>query len=326
MTLRILTYLIIGLLSVVFSRDAQAVDLSHEPIKPIPEAVELDPKRVALGKQLFHDTLLSKNKKISCASCHDIQSYGISPGVKLSRPGVNGIAEPINVPTVFNSGFNFIHFWDGRADSLEEQIDGPLHNENEMGMSWPEVMKRLNQQEHYQDSFIELYRSPPTEKAIKDAIATYERSLVTPNGPFDRYLRGDNQAISIQAKQGYSYFKKFGCASCHQGTNVGGNMFQTFGVLEDYFKNRGDITHKDLGRYNVTGDENDKYVFRVPPLRNVAHTAPYFHDGSAQTLEDAITVMGNYQLGRDLSDEEIKALKAFLESLSGEYHEEAGNE
>ncbi len=308
------------LLSMVCTAPLQA-QLRNEPVKPIPPAPNLDPKKVALGKALFHDTLLSHDRTLSCASCHAIENHGAAPGMAFSIPGVSGIAEPINIPTVFNSGLNFMQFWDGRADSLEAQIDGPLHNANEMGITWKEVIKRLRQHSEYRETFFSIYRSPPTEKAVKDAIATYERSLVTPNSPFDRYLKGEEDAISQTAKQGYLYFKKYGCASCHQGANLGGNMFQTFGIVKDYFKDRGDITHKDLGRFHVTGKEEDKHVFRVPSLRHVAETPPYFHDGSAATLEEAIQIMADYQLGRDLSKEEIEAIGEFLRSLSGTYEE-----
>ena len=293
--------------------------LTGEPISPIPLEIELDERKVSLGEKLFHDVRLSKNKKMSCASCHDIKRAGVIPGQRYSVPGVSGKTVRINIPTVYNSSFNFSQFWDGRAESLEDQIDGPVHNPDEMGMNWRDIIITLKKDKDYSDAFYKTYRSPPTEKAVKDSIAAYERSLITPNAPFDRYLRGDNDALTVIQKQGYRHFKSFGCASCHQGQNIGGNMHQSFGIVGDYFKDRGgEITKHDLGRYNVTLDEDDKFVFRVPSLRNVEKTPPYFHDGSAATLEEAVDIMAKYQLGRDLDKDKRAALVEFLKSLSGD--------
>jgi cytochrome c peroxidase len=158
-----------------------------------------------------------------------------------------------------------------------------------------------------------------TAANVRTALLEYERSLVTPNAPFDRYLRGDTHAISERAKQGYALFKTYGCASCHQGMAVGGNMLQRVGVMHDYFGDRGSVTPADLGHFSVTHLERDRYVFRVPSLRNVALTAPYFHDGTAATLEKAITTMARYQLGRELEDEDVALLAEFLRTLTGEY-------
>jgi len=314
-------YLYCGFAAVAYIGHALAEQsgMSNEPISPIPLEMDLDERKVSLGEMLFHETRLSKNKKISCASCHDLKNGGAVPGLQFSVPGVSGKAGQINIPTVYNSGFNFSQFWNGRAETLEDQVDGPIQHPDEMGMSWKGALIELRKDKIYTDKFYEIYRSPPTEKAVKDSIATYERSLITPNAPFDQYLRGDKSAITDLQKQGYSYFKNLGCASCHQGQNVGGNMHQNFGIVGNYFEDRGgEITDSDLGRYTITGDEDDKYIFRVPPLRNVEKTAPYFHDGSAETLEEAVDVMAKYQLGRDLKDEERAALVAFLKSLSGE--------
>lgn len=300
---------------------AIAREYDNQFFEPIPKSMELDLQKVQLGKNLFHDVRLSGNNKLSCASCHAIDQGAIIPGEKHSLPGVSGKAVPINIPTLFNSGFNHTQFWDGRAANLEEQIDGPTHNLDEMGSNWKEILSKLRNDENYKKSFYDLYRSPPTEKATKDAIATFERSLITPDAPFDNYLKGDDKALSEQEKEGYQLFQDYGCVSCHQGRNLGGNMFQTMGIMGDYFKDRGNITKTDLGRYNVTGREEDKYVFRVPSLRNIEITGPYFHDGSAETLEKAVEVMAKYQLGRDLSNEEKDALVAFLKSLTGFYKE-----
>jgi cytochrome c peroxidase len=225
----------------------------------------------------------------------------------------------INSPTVFNAAFNFKQFWDGRAETLEAQIDGPIHAAAEMDSSWPEITNKLKQQPEYQAAFTELYSEGIQSQTIKDAIAAFERSLSTPNSRFDRFLQGATNVLSAEEQNGYRLFKNYGCSSCHQGLNVGGNMFQEFGVMGDYFADRGNITKADLGRFNVTGVERDRYVFKVPTLRNAGLTAPYFHDGSAATLEQAVTVMAKYQLGRRLTAEETRQIVSFIKTLTGEY-------
>jgi cytochrome c peroxidase len=290
---------------------------SAEPIQPIPTGDDLDENKVKLGESLFNDRQLSHDNTVSCSSCHSLTTAGSD-----TRPrsiGINGQLGQINAPTVFNSGFNFKQFWDGRAATLEDQIDGPVQATDEMGSTWPDVLAKLAKSAVYASSFKSLYPDGIQINNVKDAIATFERSLSTPNSRFDRYLRGDQTALDTEEKRGYQIFKSYGCISCHQGVNVGGNMFQTFGVMADYFADRGHVTKQDLGRYNVTGDENDRHVFKVPSLRNVELTAPYFHDGSAATLEDAVKVMGKYQLGRSLSEEETAALVKFLKTLTGNY-------
>ncbi|TQV66168.1 cytochrome-c peroxidase [Exilibacterium tricleocarpae] len=295
-----------------------ALGQSTEPIDPIAPNATFDKQKVALGEKLFHDPQLSKNNRIACASCHDLK-HGGTDGLRYSL-GVSGKPGATNAPTVFNVGNHFVFFWDGRAKTLEEQIEGPIHNPDEMASNWTSILRKLSNNEEYIRRFHKIYQSPPTKAHVKDAIATFERSLNTPNSPFDRYLLGAEDAISSRAMKGYDYFKSFGCTSCHQGQNIGGNMYQTFGVVGDYFKDRGSpVTTADLGRYNVTGKDWDKYVFKVPSLRNVEVTAPYFHDGSAQTLEDAVKIMARYQLGRELNREEITAIIEFLETLTGEY-------
>lgn len=293
--------------------------LSMEPIKPIPLSIELDQDRVALGKQLFHEKRMSGDNSVSCASCHNLAKAGTD----LARvsEGVDGQLGDVNSPTVFNVAYNFRQFWDGRAATLEEQIDGPLENPKEMGTTWPEVIKKLSADQNYSRTFKEIYSDGITAKNIKNAIATFERSLITPNSRFDRYLRGEENAINAEEKKGYDLFKAYGCIACHQGANVGGNMFQIFGVLNNYFEKRGNPTEADLGRYNVTGNELDKHVFKVPSLRMAAVTPPYFHDGSAETLRDAVDVMFEFQLGREAPDEDKDAIVKFLHTLVGNYEE-----
>ena len=291
--------------------------VTKEPITPIPKETELAAPKVALGEKLFNDPQLSHNNKVSCASCHSLALGGTD---QLTRSvGINGQQGNINAPTVFNASYNFRQFWDGRAETLEEQIDGPTHAAAEMGSNWAEIIAKLRQAPEYVTAFAKLYPEGIQAQTIRDAIATFERSLTTPDSRFDQYLKGNQNALSPAEKEGYQIFKSYGCISCHQGVSMGGNMYQKFGVMGDYFKDRGKLTEADYGRYNVTKNEADKFIFKVPSLRNVALTSPYFHDGSAKRLEDAVIVMGRYQLGRELAPTEIAALVKFLQTLTGEY-------
>ncbi|MDR2219905.1 MAG: cytochrome-c peroxidase [Methylobacillus sp.] len=290
---------------------------SNEPIQPLPPTPKLDPGKVALGQRLFNDVRLSKNNTISCASCH-IFTMGGSNGQAIAL-GVNGAKGVVNTPTVFNSGLNFRQFWDGRAASLEEQAAGPINNPIEMASNWPEVIGKLSKDLPLVAEFKKLYPSDGVNaKNIMDALATYQRTLTTPDSRFDKFLRGNAQALTADEQRGYQLFKSYGCVACHQGVNIGGNMFQTFGVMGDYFAQRGNPTTADLGRYNVTRKDSDKHVFKVPSLRNVALTAPYFHDGSAGTLNDAVNVMFKYQLGREGSAQDKDLIVKFLNTLTGE--------
>lgn len=296
-------------------QDRASEPVSREPIGVLPKVPDLNPRRVALGKRLFNETRLSADGKVSCATCHDLARGGDDG--KPRSPGVNGKLGSVNAPTVLNASLNFVQFWDGRAATLEEQVGGPITNPLEMGVSFPQVLATLKANPSYVADFQAAFPDGVTEQNVRTAIADFERTLVTPGSRFDRFLGGDRTALDAEAQKGYETFKSVGCIACHQGSNVGGNMFQRFGVLGDYFKDRGNVTEADYGRYNVTKSESDRFVFRVPSLRNVEHTAPYFHDGSAQTLTEAIQVMARYQLGRKLADGQVTAIIAFLKSLSG---------
>lgn len=291
-----------------------AFDDGMQALRPLPEPPALQPERVALGARLFADTRLSADHSQACVSCHRFDLGG-ADGLPVSI-GILGRKGAINAPSVFNSGLNFVQFWDGRALTLQEQVAGPLHNPVEMGASWALVIERLDADESMREAFRRAYPDGLTAANIADAIASFEQSLQTPDAPFDRFLRGDRDALDDLAQTGYQLFRDFGCISCHQGALLGGNMFQKFGVLGDYFVGRPQ-TEADLGRYNVTGRDEDRYVFKVPGLRNVALTAPYFHDGSVASLESAVAIMGRYQLGRDLAPDDVKAIVAFLHSLTG---------
>jgi len=286
-----------------------------EPIVPLPGTLNVNPARADIGRRMFHDVRLSANRKVSCASCHDVATNGADS--RAHSLGFRGQATGVNAPTVFNAAFNFAQFWNGRAASLEAQVDGVVQNPVEMGSKWNDVVVWVARDNGYRPAFAAAYPDGVTKANIQNAIASYERTLITPNSRFDRYLLGDSNAITAEEKKGYAKFKQYGCVACHQGVNVGGNMFQKFGVMADYFAERGNPSKADLGRFLVTGEEDDRHVFKVPSLRNVALTAPYFHDGSAPTLETAVDVMFRYQLGRVASAQDKSEIIAFLKTLTG---------
>lgn len=285
--------------------------LPDEPIRPLPEKIEFNAVKAALGKRLFFDTRFSRDNKVSCASCHDFAKGGADG---RARPvGVDGRIGMINVPSVFNSGFNFRQLWNGKAETLEHQIDLVITNPKVFDTSWTSVLAKLSLDAALVRDFKHVYLGGLNRESAMDALAEFERSLVTPSR-FDAYLRGDANAISAEEKQGYARFKSYGCIACHQGINIGGNMFQVFGVVRPYLKPE----DADLGRYLVTGRDSDKFVFKVPSLRNVARTAPYFHDASAASLEEAVDVMFKYQLGRSAPREDKALIVKFLNSLNGQ--------
>jgi cytochrome c peroxidase len=288
---------------------------SARPLSPLPAPAPADPARVALGKDLFHDPRLSGDQSVSCASCHVIAEGGDDG--RARSVGAGGQLSRVNAPTVLNAALHFRQFWDGRVATLEAQVDGPLLATDEMASSWETALERLRADPVYVARFERLYSTPPSREAVRDALATYERALLTP-GPIDRFLRGEEDALSAGQRRGYALFSRYGCVSCHQGAGVGGNMYQRLGIFGDYFADRGGpVTQADLGRFQVTGVEADRHVFKVPGLRNVAQTAPYFHDGSTATLEDAVRTMARYQLGRELPEADLRDLVDFLGSLSG---------
>ncbi|GHU32999.1 hypothetical protein AGMMS50256_24110 [Betaproteobacteria bacterium] len=287
-----------------------------EPLLPIQMPTGLDERKVALGRELFHDPRLSRDNSISCATCHDLARGGVD---RLPRSiGVGGQKGEVNAPTVYNSSFNFRQFWDGRANTLEEQVAGPVENPVEMASTWEDVLVKLKADQRMVAQFRAIYDSEPTAAAVQNAIAEFESSLITPSR-MDRWLSGEADAITSQELEGYRSFRRHGCVTCHQGKNIGGNLFQRFGVMQDYFAGRTvDDADPDQGRFRVTKREEDRFVFKVPGLRNVALTAPYFHDASEATLEDAVTKMGRYQLGVDLPPEDVQSMMQFLHALNGE--------
>ena len=292
--------------------------VSSQPISPIPEvAPNLNIKKAALGNLLFHETSLSKDNTVACAGCHQLSRGGVD-GVQFSV-GVKGQVSAINTPTVFNSMFNFRQFWDGRAKNLHEQMAGPIHSSVDPGSSWTEVIAKLKQDSAYVTAFSQNYTNGITSENISDALAVFLQTLITPNSRFDQYLKGDSNALTQYELSGYALFTSYGCIACHQGVNVGGNMYEKLGIMGDYFKDRGNLTLADQGRYALTKNPEDMHVFKVPSLRNVALTAPYLHDGTAQTLHEAVSIMGKYQLGMLLPHDDVSRLVAFLHTLTGEY-------
>ena len=308
----------IGASGMAGAATAQAPPYINEPIQPIPfpaPRTAQENAKIVLGEKLFSDVRLSSNNNSACITCHPLEQGGMD-NLRFSTRA-NGEPTPVNTPTIFNLALNFRLFWNGRTRTLEDQIrTDPLPDNS---TQWAEVLVKLSQDEIYLKEFDSLYAEGISANNIQDAIVAFERSLVTPNSRFDKFLRGDKSAISASEKQGYDLFKSYGCAACHQGANVGGNMFQKLGVVANYFADRGHITVPDGGRFNVTKREEDRHVFRVPSLRLVALSEPYLHDGGEKTLEDVIGVMAKYQLGRSIPKEHIDLIIAFLKTLPGEY-------
>lgn len=330
--LRVLLLLLLAVIALLLWWNVAAVDadeqiavlrretfipISMDITQPIPTHIKFDARKVALGRELFNEKRLSIDDTIACASCH-VMSKGGADGMAHSI-GVHGAEGAINAPTVLNSAFNFSQFWDGRAATLEAQMDGPVNHPKEMGSSWSAITIKLINDEHYRKAFESIYRDAVTVTNIKDAIASFERTLLTPDSRFDRYLRGDKASLTSYELRGYEAFQNYGCITCHQGINLGGNMYERMGLMADYFGDRGHLTEADYGRYNLTHQEADRYYFRVPGLRNVARTAPYFHDGSTAELGDAVKIMAKYQLGREMPTQDADAVVAFLRSLDGNY-------
>lgn len=284
---------------------------SSELITPIPLNDTFDVAKAKLGKKLFFDTRLSADDSISCSTCHNLDDGG-DDGLSVSF-GVEGRMGTRNSPTVFNARYNFVQFWDGRASDLQEQAEGPIHNHVEMNSNFKEVISKLQLDTYYVDTFNAIYTNGITAMNITDAIAEFEKALITPNSKFDRFLRGEINALNEKEKKGYALFNEYGCVSCHNGVNMGGNLFQKIGVVKDF-----NSSPKEFGRYSITRETKDILVFKVPTLRNIALTAPYFHDGKVQTLDEAVSLMIKHQIGVVLSEEDIPHIVAFLQTLTGE--------
>ncbi len=283
-----------------------------EPIDIIKPAKITEPEKVELGKMLFFEPRLSMSGFISCNSCHNLSIGGVDAlPTSIGHEWQQG---PINSPTVLNADFMLAQFWDGRAADLKEQAAGPIANPKEMGYTHELAIDTIASMPAYVARFKQVYGSNEVSiDRITDAIATFEKTLVTPNSPFDLYLAGNQKAISSDAKAGYQLFKDKGCVACHNGPAVGGTMYMKMGLVKPFHTN-----NPAEGRKGVTGKEADKFVFKVPTLRNIELTYPYFHDGSVWTLEEAANTMADIQLGQKLNKKEQAQMVEFLKSLTGE--------
>ena len=292
---------------------------ANEPVRPIDETLEYDEAKAALGFALFHDSRLSVDNTVSCASCHALETAGVD-NLQYSQ-GVNGQFGGVNAPTVYNAVYNFVQFWDGRAQTLAAQAAGPPLNPVEMASeSFEQIIAKLRSDKKFAKAFTAVYPDGITEANITDAIEQFERTLVTPNSAFDKWLRGDDSALTAEELKGYELFKKYDCATCHVGPNLGGLSYELMGLRRHYFAERGlELTNEDNGRFKETQQERDRHRFKVPGLRNVEHTWPYYHDGTRLTLEDAVRDMGLYQSGVELTETEVAEITAFLKTLTGEY-------
>jgi cytochrome c peroxidase len=301
-------------------RSAQSL---FEPIPteaPAVPGIESTPARVELGKMLYFEPRLSESHAISCNSCHMVGLGGVD--LQETSIGHHWQRGGRNAPTVLNAVFNTAQFWDGRARDLQEQAGGPLVNPVEMGTTEQHVVEQLSGIPGYVDAFRQAFpgqANPITFENVRDSIALFEATLLTPNAPFDRYLKGDQNALTAAQREGLQVFISKGCAACHRGINVGGGMYAPFGVVER--PGAEFLPPEDKGRFEVTKTVSDEYVFKVPTLRNIDLTPPYFHTGKAWDLRQAVAVMGSSQLGTELGDAEVARITDFLHALTGEQPE-----
>ena len=300
--------------------------LANEPVEVIPDYVETNPAKVALGKKMFNDTRISLDNTISCATCHVLEDGGADHADERVSEGINGLQGTVNSPTVFNAVFNIDQFWNGRAHTLAEQAATPPINPVEMGdQTWEQIIERLSQDASLVAEFKAIYPEEGlTEATVTDAIEEFEKTLITPNDKLDRYLKGDKNAMSAEELAGYQAFKANDCATCHYGKTLGGQSFELMSKYGDYFadrkQSRPDIAYNDddNGLYSFTGKAEDMHKFKVPNLRNISKTAPYYHDGTIESLEEAVRLMFHYELGKTATDEQVASITTFLKALDGE--------
>lgn len=299
-------------LSLALLGSSTAVLAAEEPIQPIQPVQNINLGKVELGKMLYFDPRLSKSGFISCNSCHNL-SMGGTDNLKTSI-GDRWQQGPINAPTVLNSSLNVAQFWDGRAADLKAQAGGPIANPGEMGFTHELAVGVIESIPEYVAAFKLVFGTDKVSiDEVTDAIAEFEKTLVTPNSRFDQWLLGNQEALSQTELAGYKLFKDSGCVACHNGEAVGGNSFQKMGIMEPY-----QAKSPAEGLSAVTGKDADRFKFKVPTLRNVEMTYPYFHDGEAETLTEAVDVMGRLQLGKKFTEQENAQIVAFLKSLTGE--------
>ena len=292
--------------------DVDLLKKSHSLLGQKQTVPVVDHNEVALGKVLFQEVALSGNNTQSCNSCHNVSNYGVDNTV--TSLGSNGAPGRRNTPTVYNAVYSTSQFWDGRASNLKEQAGGPINNPKEMNSSPSQVESKLKLNENYVRTFKYVYNREPFYEGVLSSIAAYESTLVS-NGTskFDVFLSGRASVLNNSEKRGLEHFLNYGCVACHSGNNLGGRSYAKFGVLHPYSNT------SDTGRHGVTGSDADRYVFKVPSLRNVEKTYPYFHDGGEPTLEGAVRTMAYTQLGRELSEEEVNELVAFLKTLTDNF-------
>jgi len=306
------TGLVIALAVSLVSTAAWAQSVRDEPITPIEPYVSDNPAMVELGMKLFFEPRLSMSGIISCNTCHNL-SRGGTDNLATSI-GHGWVAGPINAPTVLNSSLAIAQFWDGRAANLQEQAAGPIQADIEMNMPHTLALDVLNSIPGYVAEFEAVFGPGEVDmEKVTKAIAEFEETLVTPNSRFDQWLKGDDNAITADELAGYQIFKDSGCTACHNGAAAGGTSYQRMGVVRPYVS-----TSPVEGRVAVTGKDADRFTFKVPTIRNVEYTYPYFHDGQAKTLEESVDIMGQLQLGRYYTEEEIAKIVAFLKTLTGD--------
>lgn len=306
---------------VYYTSPLSSKDMMNEPLQPI-TYLKVDSAKVQLGEDLFNDLRLSTDSTISCASCHGLKTGGVDN--KQYSEGIRGQKGGVNAPSVYNAFFNFVQFWDGRAANLAEQAAQPPLNPVEMGCeSFDEIIERLEADEEFSSRFKAVYPEGITELTITDAIAEYEKTLITPSR-FDAYLRGDSSALSAEEIEGYELFKKFDCATCHVGKNIGGQSYEKFSLHGDYYSDRAyrvsdaTLNVEDNGRYKQTGLDYDKNRFKVPSLRNVELTYPYMHDGTIQDLAEVVNKMVLYQTVKKIRFSDTDKIVKFLHALTGD--------
>ena len=276
----------------------QEANVSEEPITPVPEPRPIDASKVRLGERLFADPRLSRGNSRSCASCHDLSTNGASK--ESHDNSFDGSSLPLNTPTVFNAALSFRLGWEGKIRTIESDVQASLQNPQIMGADLAEIAGKLDADSGLRREFMAAYGRRPDAQNVIDALASFQRTLITPGSRFDRWLAGDAGALSAEEEDGYRLFKSLGCISCHQGVNIGGNLFQRHGIFHPLASPKPEI-------------------LRVPSLRNVATTPPYFHDGSTATLDEAVRKMGMAQLNSTLTEQQVSAIVAYLRTLTGTY-------
>ena len=302
-----------------FHNELSSEQFKYEPIRPIPSFLHVNKRKSSLGEKLFNEKRLSADNTISCASCHNLKNGGANN--RQYPESINKRLCGMNTQTIFNTYFNALQSWNGNTTDMCEYIGKHVLNQNIMGNnSFSYIINKLKSDDDISDSFNKIYEDGITESTITDAINEFVKTLITPDSNFDKYTKGDDNAINKMQIFGYELFKSYRCATCHAGVNLGGQTRELMGRYKNYFEDRRwEITKEDMGYFNHTADEYDRHRFKVPGLRNVELTKPYFHDGSQQTLHEAVQTMGIYQSGCKISDEDANAIVSFLETLTGDF-------